>query len=375
MSIRNPERLERITRQMKTDGLDAVLIMSPAGTTYLSGCHLLTQTVIPERHAYVLITQDGTQAYLVCNIEERSARRESHIEDIRIYVEFAEKPELAAVRMLQEVGLTAGKIGFEAHTLPAGSLTRLQTGLPTATFIPWDDAFAQTLMVKNEAEVAAIEEAGRLTQEAIVKGLTEATPGSSELTVANRILNGIMDRGIVALFNVFAAGEKVLQAHAEADDRIMQPGEIVRLDMGGRMAHTNYLSDMARTAVVGEASADQAATYAALLDIQLTVMHAARPGATIASLFNLCADTFAKHGLPFHMPHIGHGMGIGLHEAPMIHPGNQTIIEPGMVLNIEPHVTLAEKVESYHTEDLLVVTEGDPRFLTTPQPELLVIPA
>ena len=224
------------------------------------------------------------------------------------------------MRLLQDEGLATGRIGFEAHTLPAGSLTRFQTGLPNATFIPWDESFAQTLMVKNEAEVAAIEEAGRLTQDAIVKGLTEAAPGSSELTVANRILNGIMDRGIVTLFNVFAAGEKVLQAHAEADGRIMQPGEIVRLDMGGRMASTNYLSDMARTAVVGAASADQAATYAALLDIQLTVMNAAKPGRTIASLFNLCADSFAKHGLPFHMPHIGHGMGIGLHEAPMIHP-------------------------------------------------------
>ena len=96
MSIRNPERLERIMKQMAADGLEAVLIMSPAGTTYLSGCHLLTQTVIPERHAYVLITTDGSQSYLVCNIEERSARRESHIEDIRIYVEFAEKPELAS---------------------------------------------------------------------------------------------------------------------------------------------------------------------------------------------------------------------------------------------------------------------------------------
>ena len=374
MTIQNRERVEKITEQMKKDRLDGVLIMSPAGTTYLSGCHLLTQTVIPERHAYVLIQADGSHSYLVCNIEERSARSHSHIEDIRIYVEFLEKPEAAAIKMLENSGLANGRIGYEAHTLPAGSLQQFQNGLPNADFMPWDRQFGATLMVKNDAEVAAIEEAGRLTQSAIVEGLTGSEPGSSELTVANRILKGIMDSGIVAMFNVFAAGPKVLQAHAEADNRIMQPGEIVRLDMGGRMASTNYLSDMARTAVIGEPTSDQAAVYAALLDIQLTVMHASRPGKPISSLYDLCADSFAKHKLPFTMPHIGHGMGVGLHEAPMIHPKNETIIEPGMVLNIEPLVMLAEKNECYHTEDLLVVTEGDPRFLTDPQPELIRIP-
>ncbi|MCA9986300.1 MAG: aminopeptidase P family protein, partial [Anaerolineales bacterium] len=338
-------------------------------------CYLLTQTVIPERHAYVLLTADGRQSYLVCNIEERSARSEATIEDIRTYVEFAEKPEAAAATLLREQGLAGGRIGYEAHTLPAGSLARLQAGLPDATFIPWDTQFAATLMVKNEAEVAAIETAGRLTQAAIVDGLTGAAPGSSELAVANRILKGIMDAGIVPMFNVFAAGDKLLQAHAEADNRVMQPGEIVRLDMGGRMSSSNYLSDMARTAVVGAASPAQAATYAALLDIQLSVMDAARPGRTIASLFEVCATGFARHNLPFQMPHIGHGMGIGLHEAPMIHPANQTVIEPGMVLNIEPLVIIPERGECYHTEDLLVVTDSAPRYPTTPQPTLITIPA
>lgn len=374
MAIQNNERVEKIISQMKKERLDGLLIMSPAGTTYLSGCHLLTQTVIPERHAYVLIQADGSQTYLVCNIEERSARSHSHIEDIRIYVEFLEKPESAAVKLVKDVGLSNGRIGYESHFLPAGSLHQFEQALPQANFIPWDKQFGTTLMVKNQAEVAAIEKAGRITQEAIIRGLTEAAPRSSELTVANRILKGIMDGGIVAMFNVFAAGPKVLQAHAEADNRIMQPGEIVRLDMGGRMASTNYLSDMARTAVVGEPNKDQAAVYAALLDIQLTVMNASRPGKTIGSLFDLCAESFEKHKLPFTMPHIGHGMGIGLHEAPMIHPGNETIIEPGMVLNIEPLVMLADKNECYHTEDLLVVTEDNPRFLTTPQPELIQIP-
>jgi Xaa-Pro aminopeptidase len=73
------------------------------------------------------------------------------------------------------------------------------------------------------------------------------------------------------------------------------------------------------------------------------------------------------------MPHIGHGMGIGLHEFPMLEPGNDTRIQAGMVLNIEPMVVLEARKEAYHTEDLAEVTVNGPRLLTPPQDALLRI--
>ena len=89
-------RLNRLTGSLKSEGFDAVLVMSPTGTCYLSGCYLLTQTVIPEREAYVLITKDGAAGYIVCNIEEASARDHSWIEEITTYVEFEELPAQAS---------------------------------------------------------------------------------------------------------------------------------------------------------------------------------------------------------------------------------------------------------------------------------------
>ncbi|MEM7348155.1 MAG: Xaa-Pro peptidase family protein, partial [Chloroflexota bacterium] len=316
-------RQQRIKQALIAENLDAALILSPVGTCYLSGCYLLTQTVIPEREAYVLITKNGDMSYLVCNIEEASARHHSHIDDVHIYVEFADVPALAAAQLLEEKGLSQSRIGIELHTMSAATLRHLEQSLAKAEFVPWDTQFAKTLMIKDSGEVDALETAGRATQQAIVDGLTGAAVGSSELDVANRILQGIMDAGIVPLFNVFAAGPNLLQAHAEATNRLLQPGEIVRLDMGGRLASNNYLSDMARTAVVGTPSTEQQQIYAALADIQQAIMEACRPGQPISALYHLCATRFEAHGLPFGMPHIGHGMGIGLHESPMIHPKNE----------------------------------------------------
>lgn len=369
------DRIEQIAKQLKADGLDAALIMSPVGTCYLSGCYLLTQVVIPERHAYVLVTADGETAYLVCNIEERSARKHDRIADVRIYVEFQEAPAAAAARLLRDYGLVNGRIGVERHALPAAALDVLSADLPAATFVAWDEPFARALMVKSAAELDALEAAGRATQAAIERGFTGVAPGSREIDVANAILSGIMDAGIAPLFNVFTAGPSMLEAHAAATTRRLAAGEIVRVDMGGRASGSHVLSDMARTAVVGRASAAQQRVYAALYDIQQRVMDAARPGVKVSTLYRLCADRFAHHRLPFHMPHIGHGMGIGLHERPMVSPKDDTVLEPGMVLNIEPHVNVPDANESYHIEDLLVVTDGAPRYLTTPTAELIEIPA
>ena len=91
-------------------------------------------------------------------------------------------------------------------------------------------------------------------------------------------------------------------------------------------------------------------------------------------VFFAVRDEFKRQGLPFSMPHVGHGMGIGLHEYPMLEPGNDTPLEVGMVINVEPMALIASRREGYHTEDLAAVTETGRRLLTPPQERLLVIP-
>lgn len=366
----NSPRLDRLAAAIASDGLDALLVMSPVGTCYLSGSYLLTQFVIPERQAFVLLTRAGEATYLVCNIEENMARHFSWIEDLHTYVEYVQTPVSAIAALLEERGFTRAKIGVETHAIPYDSLRYLKHTLTGNTFVPWDEQFGRFMMIKDEMEIQALETAGRQTQAAIEKGVTEAGPGSSELDISNSIQAGIMGHGIMPMFPVFAAGSQIMMAHAEPTDRVMQPGELFRLDMGGR-ASNHYLSDMARTAVVGSPSAEQEAIYKKLFNIQNEVIEACRPGIPASELYHICTRTFQALDLPFDMPHIGHGMGIGLHEAPMIHPGNDTPLQPGMVLNIEPMVSLAERQEAYHIEDLLLVTDSEPRLLTTPQPTLL----
>jgi Xaa-Pro aminopeptidase len=88
-----------------------------------------------------------------------------------------------------------------------------------------------------------------------------------------------------------------------------------------------------------------------------------RPGMAAEEPFFFCKEKFEKAGLKFTMPHIGHSLGVELHESPMLRPGEKTRLEVGMVINIEPLITDSVG-ETYHLEDLFVVAEEGPRLLT-----------
>jgi Xaa-Pro aminopeptidase len=123
-----------------------------------------------------------------------------------------------------------------------------------------------------------------------------------------------------------------------------------------------YVSDVARTAIVAPARPEQIDTYKRLEEIHQTVIAAMRPGARCSDLYALCAKTFADKGLAFTMPHIGHSIGLGVHEYPMMHPFDHTPLAPGMVLMLEPLAVGREGL--YHTEDMIEITDEGHRVLS-----------
>ena len=100
---------------------------------------------------------------------------------------------------------------------------------------------------------------------------------------------------------------------------------------------------------------------------------ALEPGRPASAVFESVADEFGRRGMAFAMPHVGHGIGIGLHEYPILQPGNDSPLQPGMVVNVEPMFKAPERGECYHVEDLAVVTEDGFQLLTQPQERLLRI--
>jgi Xaa-Pro aminopeptidase len=124
----------------------------------------------------------------------------------------------------------------------------------------------------------------------------------------------------------------------------------------------SYLSDIARTAIVRPGLPRQLDTLRKLEDAHQTVIAAMNPGVRVSDLFDTCVKAFERNGLVFRMPHIGHSIGIGVHENPMMHPFDHTVLEPGMLLMLEPVAVGDEGL--YHTEDMIEITADGHRVLS-----------
>lgn len=365
-------RLARLQEIMERRNLDGIVVSSYQNVSYFAGTHIMTQVSLPDRLAFVVVPRAGSPTVVVCGIETRQVKTQTDIADVRDYVEFAENPTDVLARVLAERKLAAGSIGIDARRLPVASAKLLEERLRGVELVSVDDDIELAQSIKDASEIAVLESAAKATLAAAEETAAELRAGAKETDFSTSAFLKLMQRGGVPLFLVFASGPRTMQAHPESIDEPMEPGTLWRIDFGARFEEV-INSDLARTGVVGDPSQEQAATLKALRATQDAGFKAIEPGRPAREIFAAVKDEFKRQGLPFSMPHIGHGMGIGLHEFPMLEPGNDTKLEVGMVLNIEPMAVIDARNEAYHTEDLAEVTPSGARLLTPPQQELLRI--
>ena len=365
-------RLERLQEIIERKNLDGIVVSSYQNVSYFAGTYLMTQVSLPDRLAFVVVPRKSEPTLIVCGIETRQVKTQTDIADVRDYVEFAENPTEILAKVLAERNLTGGSIGIDARRLPVASGRILEDELSGVELVSVDDDIELAQAVKDAGEIAVLESAAKATLAAAEETAAELRAGASERDFSTSAFLKLMQKGGAPLFLVFASGARTMQAHPESTDEPMPPGTLWRIDFGARFSEV-INSDLARTGVVGNPSAEQSATLKALRATQDAGFNSIEPGRPAKEVFNAVKNEFKRQGLPFSMPHIGHGMGIGLHEFPMLEPGNDIRLQLGMVLNIEPMVVLEARQEAYHTEDLAEVTAQGPRLLTPPQQELLRI--
>jgi Xaa-Pro aminopeptidase len=336
-------------------GYDAIVALSPVNVLYLSGANIHTQRSIPDRLALVLWPADSDPSLLVCTIEESQARRQSRIKDVRSYFEFKESPIQLLANTIKEKRLDRGRIGIEKRYITAEYFDELVRSLPDVTFDSCDRDLDLLRAVKSAGEIELLKNAAICTDKAIATAYEGASEGRDEKYVADAMRSALFQNGAEELaFLHLGAGEHSIEAHHTVCDKKLKKGDIMRVDIGGSFG--GYYSDLARTAVVGEASANQAKAYKALWDVMEEVIGAIVPGAPAKTLYNIYKTRFEEQGFAVRMSHVGHSLGIKLHEQPMLTPYEEHILEPNMVLEIE--LVHIEDGSRYHNEDQVIVMPG-----------------
>lgn len=360
----NTERADRIGSALRESAeFDALVLTSPTNTWYASGAVIPTQKTLPDRLGVVIWPREEEPAYFVSVQGEIQAKAVSWIKDVRSYFEFVESPMQLTAQVIKEKGLDDGRLGIETDSLTAHYYKELEKLLPRALLLPCQSLMQRVRMTKTPQEIVVLEGAAQATDRAIRAAFEAVRIGDTEREISCNLQSLLLRNGADGMaFVVLGAGKNSCMADNIPGEHRVGAGEVVRIDLGGVFTG-GYLSDIARTMVVGRPKSDQLDIYRKLWDIHQHLIDMFQPGVRLADIYNRCRELQLEAGMPFNRPHIGHGLGIELHEHPLINGITDMVLSPNMVVAIEP-THMVPGVEKYHVEDLILVTGNGPQVLS-----------
>lgn len=351
--------VERQRSFLKKMGLDALIACSITNVSYTIGMRIPTQPFILSRQAFTIVTPEDS-VLVVVSMEEEITRRYANVEKFAVYREFEEKPVDALARTIREMGLADKRVGFETGYYPASDYERLLKLLPRLEVVKADEIFRDIRMVKTPEEIL------RLTR---VSGIADAIHASvyGQIRAGNteRELGALISKEFVRLGGdamsvlVVASGERSGLANGSPTDRKLERGDLVRVDIVGNS--NAYYCDCARTVVVGRPSQKQRDVWSRIQEVHHELLACVRAGVETAVLYDRFTALFKKYGFPL-SNFVGHGLGVDLHEWPLIGKYEPNVLEEDMVICIEPFIF--EQKFGYHIEDTLVITKNGYRKLT-----------
>jgi Xaa-Pro aminopeptidase len=348
-------RLERLRAQADELGAGAFLVTRPVNVRYLSGFESSNAALAVGRDRVVLAT-DGRYV--------EAARALEGIEVVQ-----AER-DLLAWLGAQLGDLAESPVGFEAdHVTVAGheSLARDRVEL-----LPTSGVVARLRAVKDEDELAAIRRAARVTDAAYERLAREELVGRTEAEVAWWLEQVLHDEGADALaFPVIvASGPNAALPHHHPGDRKIGAGETVIVDAGAEVR--GYCSDCTRTFTTGALPDGLRRAYALCHSAQESARVAVRAGASASELDAIARTRIEESSLAPVLHGLGHGVGLEVHEQPVLRPESPDTLAAGNVVTVEPGVYLAGE-GGVRIEDLVIVGDDGPEVLSSFTRDLLTL--
>lgn len=240
-------------------------------------------------------------------------------------------------------------------------------------FVETDGFVKKMRAVKDERELSAMRAAQAITDAAFEHIVGFMGEGMTELEVKRELEETMRRLGAegLAFDSIVASGPNGAAPHSVAGERRLQAGDMVVMDFGARKG--GYCSDMTRTVCIGEATPLAREVFAAVREANEAVEAMIRPGRTGAAMHHLAEDVLAHNGFAGKMGHgLGHGVGIDIHELPVLSPRNEAPLEVGNVVTVEPGVYLPGEI-GCRLEDFGVVTEDGFEVFTKLTHELVII--
>jgi Xaa-Pro aminopeptidase len=263
------------------------------------------------------------------------------------------------------LSLELKKIGFESASFPFSAHQFLAERLPPeAKLVPLDEEIKNIRALKDKHELALLRTSIEIASNAFLHILELIKDGVTEKEIALELEGLIKRKGADTLgFDIIvASGKRSALPHGRASGKQIERGEFVLIDFGAEFR--GYHSDQTRTIVCGNPSSEQQKIYQIVKEAHDQAIEKVRPGVPISEVDGAARDHIQNQGYAEYFGHgTGHGIGLAVHEAPVINGENKGLIEEGMVFTIEPGIYIPDW-GGVRIEDMVLVTPHGTEVLT-----------
>jgi Xaa-Pro aminopeptidase len=345
---RYASRRQNLLKLLKQNELQGLLVFAPVNVRYLTGFSGDSSVLVIGPEICVLVTDGRFTAQLAeeCPDLELDVRKVSETQPERI-------GKLLVKRKL-------ARVGFESDRVTVDSFGAIEKALSKLELVPAKGLVEQLRVIKDADEIADIRTAIRFAERSfqmirhsLQKNMTELDV-RDELEAAMRKLGGAGP----GFETIVGSGPNSALPHAHPGDRQLLHDQHVLIDWGVA-THLGYRSDLTRVLFTSKISPKLQNIYSIVRDAHQQAIAAIRPGITCAEVDAVARRIITEKGFGAKFNHsLGHSFGLEIHEGVRLSPNSQQVLQPGMVVTVEPGIYLQGFGGVRIEDDVLVTRDG-----------------
>jgi Xaa-Pro aminopeptidase len=266
------------------------------------------------------------------------------------------------------------RLAFEAHDVTVELHQTLRSTGEGVELVASGQLVEALRAVKDDDEIALLRQACAIGDRALTDLFATIAPGRTEREIGRDLENRMLDLGAsgIAFETIVATGPNSAVPHHRPTDRVVAAGDLLKIDFGA--LYEGYHADCTRTVVVGaEPAGWQREIHDLVRTAQRAGRHALAPGVDVRQVDAAAREVITAAGYGEAFSHgLGHGVGLEIHEAPLINADSEARLADRTPVTVEPGVYLPGR-GGVRIEDTLVVRDGEPELLTTTPKDLLVL--
>ncbi|MBN1909038.1 MAG: aminopeptidase P family protein [Pirellulales bacterium] len=337
-------KLRRLFGKAKIDGLMATNFTN---VTYLTG--------FTGDDSYLVVDSEGE---VVVSDPRYTTQLGEECPDVATHIRPPGTSMLAAVKKTLKARKVR-RLGIEGQSMTVGLRDTLAEALPGVELVTTDGLVEQLREVKDKDEIAQIRDAIHYAQKGFGVFRAQLRPDRSEKEMADELEYAMRQFGARdrAFASIVAAGPRAALPHAVTTTSPIGQSDFVLIDWGA--SDGLYRSDLTRLLVTSKISPKLKKVYGVVLEAQLAAIEAIRPGVVAGDVDAVARNLIAKAGFGRYFGHgLGHGIGLDIHEGPRLAKGSTTVLQPGMVVTVEPGIYLPGWGGVRIEDDVLVTRTG-----------------